>query len=192
MKNQKIILILFGIVATIQLIVPGKMVYDQEDILNHGVEFKFKTAPIDPVDAMRGRYVALQYEIAEFETSYKEIYETNSTVYLILITDSLGFAAIDKIEKSQPNSSNYLKTEISYSFLRGTNQIVRFELPFNRYYMEEHKAPQAEKIYRNLNREGNESEAFAVVRVKEGKAVISGLYIDAKPIESFIENVTTE
>ena len=192
MKNPKIIMILFGILAIIQLIIPVKMIYDQEDVLKHGVEFRFRTAPVDPVDAMRGRYVALQYEIEELETSYKEIYKKNSTVYLVLTTDSAGYAVIDKIEKSKPDSCNYLKSKISYTFLRDSKQIVRFELPFNRYYMEEAKAPQAEKIFQDFNRTSNELEAFAVVRVKDGKSVLSDLYIDAKPISSYFERKTSE
>jgi len=192
MKNTKIALLLFSLLAAIQWIVPGKMIYDQESVLRNGIEYKFKTAPVDPVDAMRGRYVALSFNIEEYETSFKEIYQNGTEVFVVLTTDSSGFAAIERIDKTKPASGDFLQVNLSSSFLRTPFQILRLDLPFDRYYMEENKAPKAESFYREVNREGNEKEAYAVVRVMDGKSVISGLYVDAKPIESFLEYENSE
>lgn len=51
--NRKILLSVFILVAVMQLYVPGKMIFDNEDILETGIEYKFKTAPIDPSDPFR-------------------------------------------------------------------------------------------------------------------------------------------
>ncbi|MBA4241981.1 MAG: GDYXXLXY protein, partial [Sphingobacteriaceae bacterium] len=50
MANKKLLLVTFCVVALIQLYVPAKMIFDSEDILTTGKEFKFKTEPIDPND----------------------------------------------------------------------------------------------------------------------------------------------
>lgn len=187
MKNIKITHLLFVLLAAIQWIIPGRMIYQNEDVLKHGVEYKFKTAPIDPTDAMRGKYVALSFDLDRYETSLTEEYKNKSYAYIVLKNDSAGYAAIDRIEKTTPPAGDYIKVEIFQAYERDNMQVVHLNLPFDRYYMEESKAEEAEKIYRESNNRDNESEAFAVVRVKDGKAVLADLYVDAKPISSYFE-----
>ena len=60
--NNKRNLILLLLLVCLQLFVPAKMIYDHEAILNKGKVFKFKTAPVDPSDPIRGKYITLQFE----------------------------------------------------------------------------------------------------------------------------------
>ena len=61
--NKKILLIsAFVLVVLVQLYVPAKMIWGREEVLNTGTEYKFRTAPIDPNDVFRGKYINLNYE----------------------------------------------------------------------------------------------------------------------------------
>src|SRR5690554_461138 len=62
MDNKKFLFIAFILVAIIQLAVPAKMIWDKENVLKSGKEFKFETAPVDPTDPFRGKYIALNYK----------------------------------------------------------------------------------------------------------------------------------
>ena len=67
-----------------------------------------------------------------------------------------------------------------------TSDLVCFDLPFDRYYMEEKLAPAAEAAYRqNSGRE--KRDAYVVVRIRSGRAVIEDLFICEKPILEYIE-----
>lgn len=55
---------LLVLLCVIQLAVPAFMIVRREHALSMGRAFKFRTAPVDPYDAYRGRYVALNFEAA--------------------------------------------------------------------------------------------------------------------------------
>src|SRR5205085_8475834 len=62
-------LIVFVLVALAQLAAPGSLIWKRENTLRKGSVWKFRTAPVDPVDAFRGRYVALQFEVETQEVT---------------------------------------------------------------------------------------------------------------------------
>ena len=70
----------------------------------------------------------------------------------------------------------------------GTNSgSVYFTMPFDRYYMEETKAPAAERAYWQSNRRGQTNQnAYAVVRIRNGESVLENLYVAGQPIAEFV------
>ena len=62
MDKKKILLVLFILVAIVQISFSASMIINREITLKSGKQFKFRTAPVDPYDAFRGRYVALTLE----------------------------------------------------------------------------------------------------------------------------------
>ncbi|MCP3932456.1 MAG: GDYXXLXY domain-containing protein, partial [Bacteroidetes bacterium] len=58
----------------------------------------------------------------------------------------------------------------------GSNKLT-IAYPFDRFYMEESKADDAEDIYREFQRD-NRRAAYALVNIKEGKAVLKDVLID--------------
>ena len=55
-------LIVFAVVAAAQLGVPASLMWKREQTLRHGSVWKFRTAPVDPIDAFRGRLIALEFD----------------------------------------------------------------------------------------------------------------------------------
>jgi len=159
MKTSYII-IMFIVLAGIQLYVPAAMIMDQENVLKNGKAYKFKTQPIDPNDPFRGKYITLNYDI---EGSYpvQNKSEYGKRVYVLLKEDENGFAQVDDILSKKPESGNYIRVEESrYSY---NEEEIDIEILQNRFYMEESKAPEAEIAYGEVNRRGK--EAYAVIYV---------------------------
>jgi hypothetical protein len=99
-------------------------------------------------------------------------------VYAVLGQDARGFALFTALSDDAPEAGDYLYLNATWSVVED-EQLARLELPFDRYYMEESKAPAAEKAYREATRGGAETaEAFVTVRVLDGLGVLEGLFVD--------------
>jgi len=181
MKN-KIIIGLFACVCVFQLAVPLSMITQRESVLKHGREIKFKTAPVDPFDAFRGRYVALGIEGSSVALPKGMVLRNGQTVFAHFVFDENGFAKFSTITACRPEGNSYIKAKSRYQ----SNNMVFLELPFERYYMEESSAPHAEELYRKHNQRAKQ-DAYITVKVKDGIAVISGLYVGGKKIEEAIK-----
>lgn len=165
-----------------QLAVPCQLVMSTEQILKRGTSYKFKTAPVDPYDIFRGRYVALASDQRSVEVKNGEKFFKGQDVYLILENDEEGFARIVEARYEKPRGLDCIKGTARYQ--HGKELI--FDSKLNRYYMNEKKAPKAEKLYRENSRVGKQN-AFILVKVLNGKPLIEDLYVDGKPISSFLD-----
>ena len=160
---KKTLLSVLFITIFVQILIPTYMIWGKHDVLKNGEEVKIKVAPIDPYDAFRGRYVSLWYDDGLS-------YEQSQGKYGILEIDEDGFAMVKKVVKEQPKDQLYLTSE---------NEDY-FYIPLDRYYMEETLAPKAEEMI------SGEKEAYVTIRIKGDKSVLSGLYIDGKPVEEIL------
>lgn len=175
--NKKIAFILLVIT---QLAVPSWMIISQENILNQGTVYKFKTAPVDPYDIFRGRYVSLSTDQRSTTIANSQNIEKGQSIYVILETNHEGFAQVKTASISKPVYGDYIKTKITHK----NGNKVYFRLPFDRYYMNEEKAPKAEALYRRNNMRSKQ-DAYILVRVLNGSALIEGLYVGGKDIEAY-------
>jgi uncharacterized membrane-anchored protein len=176
MKMSKL---LFAVVVVAQLAAPAWMIVGHELTLRQGVLFKFKTAPVDPYDAFRGRYVALRFEQNTAPLAPGGKLERGQKVYATLATDKDGFAKFSAVSATPPTDKLYLCVHVSW--LNGSN--VNLELPFDRYYLGEDLAPAAEQAYWQNNRRGQTNHnAYASVRIRNGSGVIENLFVAGKPI----------
>lgn len=188
MKHMKTIhiFIIFIVVALLQLMVPAKMIYDKETVLITGTVYKFKTQPIDPNDPFRGKYVTLGYELSTAKSLDSTI-QNRDRVLIYLENDSLGFAKVKSVSKTDLKmGTDFIEVEIDYYNVSAN--MVHFNLPFDRYYMEESKAKPAEDIYREYSRRNDTiNQTYALVAIKNGDAVLKDVYINDKSIHYYIE-----
>ncbi len=177
------ILIGFMVLALVQIFVPIQMIWESEDILVSGTAYKFKTRPIDPTDPFRGKYITLRYEMNSFamkDTSYT--YGNKVRVYIE--KDDQGFAKVVQISK-EPLDIN--KDHVIAKVTGNYKEIINFELPFNRFYMEETKAKDAERTYTEANSDDLRENVYALVYVKDGRSVLENVIIDGIPIQDYVE-----
>ncbi|PZR23187.1 MAG: hypothetical protein DI539_03605 [Flavobacterium psychrophilum] len=181
--KTKNILIAFALTALAQLAIPLKMVYDSEMTEREGTEYKFRTAPIDPSDPFRGKYIVLNYDIDVIPTK-DSTWVSNEEIYVSLGTDDKGFARINNVSREEPETGDYIATKVDYYY--DYNKSLHIVLPFDRYYMEESKAYDAEVAYRKYSSNEKAKPAYAVVAVKDGDAVLKDVIIDGMPIKDYV------
>ena len=54
---------------------------------------------------------------------------------------------------------------------------MRLNLPFDRFYLEESLAPEAERMYRELLADSTQT-VYAVVRIKEGRTTLQDVMVN--------------
>ena len=93
MKARRLRFILFVVVAVAQLAVAGGAIIRSELALRTGEVFRFRIQPVDPVDAFRGRYVAIRFALDRAPAPDGLELRHNQWVFVPLQVDSDGFAA---------------------------------------------------------------------------------------------------
>ena len=89
---KAIALPLFIVMCLLQWLVPGKMIYDSERVIDEGVLYKFKTQPIDPSDPFRGKYITLSFNANSLVLPDSADWVSGEEVFVTFTTDSTGFA----------------------------------------------------------------------------------------------------
>ncbi len=190
MKKPTYLLLAFAATMLLYLAYPMLMITQAENTLTTGEVYRFKPRPVDPYDFMRGRYITLSYEQNSLDfPNAKAYFKNKQTVYLEVKEDNEGFAKIINAYVVKPDILNYLTADIS----RLGKEKIYFELPFNRYYLNEADAPIAERAYNDLIRQNrNDSTTVAAymdVRISKGDAVIEELYLQDMPIREYLETL---
>lgn len=179
--NQKITIPAFILMVLAQLYVPASMIFQKERVITQGTAYKFRTAPIDPNDPFRGKYITLSFNENAVKVENAAEWNSADQVFVALSTDSNGYAIIRSVTKEQPISGNdYIKAHVDYIITDSLSTVfVRY--PFDRFYMEESKAPVAEQVYTEAAIDSNQV-AYALVMVREGEAVVRDVVIDGVSI----------
>jgi uncharacterized membrane-anchored protein len=191
MQKKKIIILVFILVALTQLYIPASMIWEKEDIIESGTEYKFRTAPVDPSDPFRGKYITLKYKDNTFKCKDESLWKKGDKAFVSLITDKDGFAKIGDVSKHKPEDNNsYLKAKIGHVTQDGSNMLT-VDYPFTRFYMEESKAGPAETLYQEVERDSSVT-TYALVVIKKGNAVLRDVLIDGVSITNRVEEITEE
>jgi uncharacterized membrane-anchored protein len=129
--NKKTAIFLFialGIV--LQFAVPASMIAKHELTLRRGDVFRFKTAPVDPFDAFRGRYVALAFEaLNAIRTDRDPGCKRDRRCYLILGTSTDGFATVTGVTNRPPAAPH-----IAATFQQANQEYVSTGVVRTNYY----------------------------------------------------------
>lgn len=180
--SKKYLIIAFAFTVIAQLFIPAKMIYDSEITEREGKEFKFKTVPIDPTDFLRGKYIILSYAIENYP-SQDTTFVSGEYAYAVIKEGAGGFAEIASLHHDKPiDEHNYIFAEVHSNYAGRVN----LEFPFNRFYMNENKAQDAETAYAEYS-EKEAKPAYALVAVKEGNAIVKDVIVDGMPIKEYVE-----
>ncbi len=186
MRLKKYIIPVFILVVLIQIVVPFKMIWDKEKVLSQGKIYRFKTAPIDPNDPFRGKYIRLNFDTKLTRFPKRDsTFKTIKTVYVTYLADKDGYAQIENVYKNPPaHTDYYLEVPIAYYDYHPERSNLILTYPFTKFYMQEHKAPKAEKVYRQLTTPALHS--YATVSIYKGQAALINVFINDKPIDAYL------
>ena len=183
--SKRWLILAFVLVAVAQLAVPVVLILQRAAILRTGRAYKFRTRPVDPADPFRGRYVQLAFDQNHAPWRSHAELQHGQELFACVADGSDGFAVIQEVKAVRPDQRDYVKVQVSW----WQKNEVYFTLPFDRYYLQETKAPKAEQTYQEHNRRSSiSSDTYVVVRIKAGDAVLADLYVGGQPIQAYFTN----
>ncbi|MBT8219133.1 MAG: GDYXXLXY domain-containing protein [Bacteroidia bacterium] len=181
MKNSNIRKIIFSIYAVGLLAFPLMTVWNQQSIFDDGSIYKFKCAPIDPNDIFRGKYVQLGFDNNFIPKSTLSI-DIGQTVYGRIAIDQAGYAFVTEIANVPFGKETYLELQN----VQDQGDIIRFDYPFNRLYMNEEKAPKAEELFRD-ELSNTDAEIYARVYITEGRFLLDDVFVNEMTLKQLVE-----
>lgn len=177
-----------ALACVVQLAVPASLVVKHEQTRSSGTPWRFQTAPVDPSDPYRGRYVRLGYAVEATPVAVAapdgDHVAYDQRVYAELAPGSDGFARLVQLHRERPEGVEYIDV-----FARaapndgddGPPKALHVHLPFDRFYLPEHRAPQVEQDYLRASREA-QANTWVEVRVLDGHAALVSLVLDGEPV----------
>ena len=184
LNKKKVVATLFVVLATLHVAVPLQMIGKREWVLRHGSVHRFETAPVDPVDLFRGRYVQLRMKESTATCENKNNFSDGQRLYVSVTKDENGISHLGVASLKRPATGDYFRAAIQNRY--GRADTVRVKLPYDRYYMNEKLAPEAERVYRDFARSDSGKSATVTVRMAHGVAVLEELYVEDKTIYEFM------
>lgn len=172
-------LTLFLLLALVQLAAPASIIWKRQRTFREGRVWKFRTAPVDPVDALRGRYLSLRFSAEDF--AWTDPMPATDLAYLTLKEDADGFAVVDQISEHKPGGNNYLPVD-RFGVYDNKGHVV---FSFDKFWITEENAQAAEQAY--LNHSSRKlNDAYVTVRVRDGDAAIEELYLGGQPLKEYL------
>ena len=182
---KAIIWIGFALLVIAQWLVPGLMIWKKEKVLEEGITYKFQSAPIDPNDPFRGKYIELNFKETSLTVKKDTSLEDGEKVYVTFSVNKEGYAIINSVSKPKPSKKDFLETTINYISNENDSTTIFINYPFDQFYMDEYKAPRAEAIYRERSTDTLQ-KAYALVNLLNGDAVIKDVFINNTSIQQII------
>lgn len=174
---------IFALVCLAQLAVAAGTILDAEEHLREGRLYRFRTAPVDPTDLLRGRYVALRFLAVRGPWRGDGEPRAGMAVCVGVEQGEDGFARITQVAVVPPSQGDWFRASVARraaSEPAGDQVEIRF--PLDRFYLPEAKAPAAERLLRA----GSET-TWADVRLHEGRLVLEEVRVDGVPLADFVE-----
>lgn len=176
----------FLLLILAQWMVPLQMIWKKGKVLSKGISYKFKTEPVDPSDPFIGKYIVLNFEESSLRLADSKKFSYGTKVYVNFFAGNNGYAKIKSIDTKQPEGTDYLETTINYISAEKDSSTIFLNYPFTRFYMEESKAPKAERIYRERNIDRSLT-VYALVKIFNGDAVVKDVYVNDSLINDVIK-----
>ncbi len=174
-------LIIFSIAVLAQWAAPLSQIWTYEKVLAKGTLIKLKCTAPDPYDPLRGRYLAVRPNQREAPVPAGMELKQDTQVYAVLTTGADGFATITSLSLTPPASGDYVRVKSRYVF----NEKALIDWPFDRFYVNEKLAPEADKWFAENIR--SVQGITAEVRVFNGRAVLEDLSLDGKPFREILK-----
>ena len=180
MKTSRLGWWLLILAIVLQWALPASLAARSEYVLRHGARYYLKTAPVDPVDAFRGRYVALRFADVGVNLPPGTDWRPGMRVAVPLSVGADRYARFGTPSQTAPAHGDFLLAKLGHI----ANGHATLLLPFDRYYLNEKLAPAAERAYREANT--REAPTYVSIRVRNGSAVLEQLFIDNQTVQRYL------
>ncbi len=174
--KKKVIFIIF---ALLLLAIPLFLMLNSERVLEDGYRHKIKLQAYDPFDPFRGKYLRINYD----NSITGEFMESGETVYVTLAKDSAGFSYFDKGLANKPETDDYFKSTVLYSY---SDQINFRTDNISKYFINEDKAKPAENVMFEYQR-NHPNDIYVAIRVLDGEIRLEDIYVEEVALLDFLD-----
>jgi hypothetical protein len=176
----------FAAAAVAQWLLPLSGIWQHERVIARGILVRIECAAPDPYDPLRGRYLAVRP--AQSTISEPEGFPEGSgmvPVWATLEEGDDGLARIKSVSLESVSGPTVIPlTARSWGTINGTDTIG-LEWPFDRFYLNERLAPDADKLVAERFRDGKRT--VAEVRLLDGRAVLTDVLLDGVSIREIVK-----
>lgn len=175
-------LILFAVTVLAQWAAPLLQIWKHERTLAQGSVHRLKCSAPDPYDPLRGRYLAVRPEQEECRAGEGLKLVSGQRVYVTLLDGPDGLAILSSVHLTPPESGAYVRMNVRWAATEG---LVHLEWPFDRFYLNEKLAPEADKWFAESIR--SSKGVVAEIRVLNGSAVLADLVFDGRSFREILK-----
>lgn len=173
---------IFGVASLAQWAAPMSRIYTYEQALTHGTLIKLKCTAPDPYDPLRGRFLAIRPAQQQIPVAETLQLQRGTTFYASFSTGDDGLTTLSGVTLDPPEKGESIRLRTRY-FSNDKN--VNFDWPFERFYINEKLAPEADAwLAENIR---SAQGVIAEVRVLNGKAVLADLSLDGKSFRDILK-----
>ena len=189
MKNKYLLYVLCA-TTVMQICTLIYQISSYEYILNFGKTIMLRTRPIDPYDAFRGRYVALDLASVRTEKAKYSCKDNCEHIpFYISYTLENNESVINKISMQKPdNDLPYLKLKPRVSRFYDEPDNLVFNYPFDRLYMQEDIAMNVDRY----NREVFDRHVVVVIKAANGKGIVQDVLVDGTPLAEYVKTLAAQ
>ena len=151
-------------------------------------EFLFRTGALDPYDSFRGRYVTLN-PMPNTVSAGKEVSKRSQRLrYAVLARGEDGFAEVTRLTEEPPSGEPFVRVHNVFRRYewRGNRKsetaLYQFSFPFNRFYLNEKLAPEAEALVTETIRKNADHCVLSVLVYADGSYAVKDLLIRGTPL----------
>lgn len=174
-------LILFALVSLAQWAAPLSQIFKYERTLTNGTLIRLKCSAPDPYDPLRGRYLAVYPDQENAPLAKDTKLSEGQHGYVTLQSNADGLTFLHEVHAEPPMDGNYVR--VTYEF--ESEGKAHFRWPFDRFYLNEALAPEADKWFAEAIRDAK--GIIAEVRVHQGLAVLENLTFDGKSLRDILK-----
>jgi uncharacterized membrane-anchored protein len=174
-------LILFALISLAQWAVPLSQIFRYEQTLSKGTLIRLKCSAPDPYDPLRGRYLAVRPDQDDVAIAKSAKLHRGQHAYATLKTGTDGLTVLDELQAEPPASGDFVRVTVRWE----SEGKAHIEWPFDRFYLNEALAPEADKWFAESIR--GSKGVIAEVRVHHGTAVLENLTFDGKSFREILK-----
>jgi hypothetical protein len=173
----------FAVAALMQWAVPLAGIWQHERVIARGVAVKLLCAAPDPYDPLRGRYLAVRPAQDRVPAPPGMPEGQAVPVWARLVAAADGLARIESLSLEPVTGPNVIR--LVARLAPGSGEPEAFvEWPFDRFYLNERLAPDADALVAERFRAGE--KPVAEIRLLDGRAVLTDVLVDGVSIRDVV------
>jgi hypothetical protein len=181
-------LAVFAVAVAAQWLLPLAGIWQNERVIARGTTVRLECVAPDPYDPLRGRYLAVRPAEGQVPKPEGMVGRDGVPVWATLEAGDDGLSRIKSLSLEPVSGPTVIRLVAKWPRWEGQTspETVLVEWPFDRLYLNERLAPDADKLVAERFREGQD-RPVAEVRLLDGRAVLTDVLVDGVSIREIVK-----